>query len=229
MADHWRGLVFVKQTVSLSAVLSGFSLRNLRDLCVGGEKAFKDNHRRDAEVAEEAQRFQIVSLRARCLPFLKRNKTQTNSLRYNFCVTNKGTNTADHQKLDPVKAFQDVAGGEAQDDRAAVRTSGRRRSLEQSINQPAHLFRRERHVDFDRGVTGERGGDVVAQGFAGAAFFLGVNCLEKFGEHVARFTRREIGRRGFDGDSAAGETHEFKTIAFKFRGDRVERLPSARA
>ena len=51
---------------------------------------------------------------------------------------------------DAVEAFENVAHSQAQNYRSAVRAGGWRRGEQQAVDQPAHLFRGQRHVYFDR-------------------------------------------------------------------------------
>ena len=71
-------------------------------------------------------------------------------------------------------------------------------------------------------MTSERCGDVISERLACGALLFRIDCFQYLGEHVARLTRRQIRGSSFDCHGPARQSHQLKSIAFKFGRNKIE-------
>ena len=92
----------------------------------------------------------------------------------------------------------------------------------QLAEQPGHALGVERHVDLDRGVAGDGGGDARAGGGEIFPLVEAVGLFEDFDEHALELAAVETNGSGFDGEGARAEGLDLEAVALQFGGDQRE-------
>ena len=106
----------------------------------------------------------------------------------------------------------------------AVRAGRRRRSKQQSIDQPLHFFLRELHIYFDRRLACQTRSDVVTQRLLCLAAFIKIDMIQDLSEQVPCVAWREIGWDRLYCDRPSGQLHDAEPERCKIPFDQLKRL-----
>jgi hypothetical protein len=111
----------------------------------------------------------------------------------------------------------------------SVRTRHRMLGFCQFREQPFHLVLGKRHVDLDRRMTGDAGGNPRARVFKIVSLLFALEGIQHFTQRVFYFFRANSGRRSLDRDGARAKWFRFESVLVQFFRDLSEyRLLSRR-
>ena len=118
-------------------------------------------------------------------------------------VTNKApVYQAYRQKIGPEKRLPNILQRIPQNHRSPVRTAHGTLGFRQLRQQPLHLVLLQRHVDLDRGVASNGGGNARPHFLQVHALLFTGNLVEQFMQHMLDLSGLDTGRRNFDRDAA---------------------------
>ena len=87
------------------------------------------------------------------------------------------------------------------------------------LEQPIHLALIKGHVDLDRGVAGNEGGDSVSQNIQRDGASLLAGAVQDFAHQIFRIVRANFGGRGLDGNRPRAEGFDLKPVGGQFLCD----------